>query len=157
MRSLGLISHFAAGAVGPPGRRLFLIEIDPGTGLEWYAAEKEQVGVLAATALELLEALDAPATGPGPDIGVPDTPVFRIGRIALGIEHERAHIELHPVEAVEGDPVSFEVTLDVLEGMARRAAGVVASGRPPCAMCGLPEDPDNHACPSSNGDLRAGS
>jgi len=157
MRSLGLITHFAAGAIGPPGRRLFLIEIDPGTGLEWYAAEKEQVGVLAATALELLAAIDAPTTGPGPDIGEPDTPVFRIGRIALGIVDGLAIIELHPAEAVEGDPVSFEVTLGVLEAMARRAASVVASGRPPCPMCGLPEDPANHACPASNGDLRSGS
>ena len=157
MRSLGLITHFAAGAVGPPGRRLFLIEIDPGTGVEWYAAEKEQVGMLATTALELLEAIDAPTIGPGSDIGAPDTPVFRIGRIALGIEDDLAVIELHPTEAIEGDPVSFQVTLAVLEAMARRAAAAVASGRPPCPMCGLPEDPANHACPASNGDLRSGS
>lgn len=157
MRDLGLIHHLVAGAVGRPGRRIFLIEIDPGTGLEWYAAEKEQVAVLAATALDLLKAIDAPVAPPGPEVSEPDTPIFRIGRIALAIDDDTATIELHPVDPVEGEPVSFAVTMHVLESMARKAAEVVAAGRPPCPMCGLPRDPEHHSCPSSNGDLRSGS
>jgi len=28
---------------------------------------------------------------------------------------------------------------------------VVAAGRPPCPLCGLPLDPDGHVCPRQNG------
>ncbi len=34
---------------------------------------------------------------------------------------------------------------------ARRAAPLVAAGRPPCPFCGNPLDPDGHICPRANG------
>lgn len=34
---------------------------------------------------------------------------------------------------------------------ADRARSVVAAGRPPCPLCGLPLDPQGHVCPRQNG------
>jgi uncharacterized repeat protein (TIGR03847 family) len=34
---------------------------------------------------------------------------------------------------------------------ARRARALVAAGRPPCPLCGLPLDPEGHICPRQNG------
>ena len=42
-------------------------------------------------------------------------------------------------------------TTDQARAFARRAAGVVAAGRPPCPFCGGPLDPEGHICPRSNG------
>lgn len=154
MRDLGRIEHFVAGAVGPPGARTFYLEIDPGTGPEWYVAEKEQVAMLAAAALEMLEERGLPAAPPGPDLTPPGEPSYRLGRIGIGLEGDLASLELHPTDPGDGEPVTFLVTGRLLEAMARRAVVVVAAGRPPCRVCGLPKDEAGHACPASNGDLR---
>jgi uncharacterized repeat protein (TIGR03847 family) len=34
---------------------------------------------------------------------------------------------------------------------AQRAQELVAAGRPPCPLCGLPLDPEGHVCPRQNG------
>ena len=36
----------------------------------------------------------------------------------------------------------------------KRAQRVVAAGRPPCPLCGLPLDPEGHICVRTNGYLR---
>jgi uncharacterized repeat protein (TIGR03847 family) len=37
------------------------------------------------------------------------------------------------------------------KAFAKRAARVVAAGRPPCPFCGQPLDPEGHVCPRQNG------
>jgi uncharacterized repeat protein (TIGR03847 family) len=150
MRSLGRVTRFVAGAHGPPGRRTFYLEADG----EWFVLEKQQVAALAARSLELARQLGVPEGKPGPQLGEPGDPAFRVAEIGIGIEDDEAVIVLSPNEASDEEPVAFTVAAAQLEPMARRALAVVAAGRPACRFCGLPMDPEGHACPASNGDLR---
>jgi uncharacterized repeat protein (TIGR03847 family) len=150
MRSLGRVERFVAGADGPPGRRTFYLEADG----EWFVIEKQQVAALAARSLELARQLGIPEGDPGPELGDPGDPAFRVAEIGIGIEDDEAVIVLSPDDSSAAEPVAFTVAGEQLEAMARRALAVVAAGRPACRFCGLPLDPDGHACPSSNGDLR---
>lgn len=154
MRSLGTIDHFVAGAVGEPGSRTFLIEIGTRDGLEWFLLEKEQVAVLAERGLELLRRLGFSGGEPGPDLTESGEPTFRVGEIGIGADEESITIMLSPVDDEEQEPVAFDVEPERFDAMARRAAQVVAAGRPACGFCGLPRDPEGHVCPASNGDLR---
>jgi uncharacterized repeat protein (TIGR03847 family) len=43
------------------------------------------------------------------------------------------------------------ITPGVARAFAQRAAMIVAAGRPPCPLCGLPLDTDGHICPRQNG------
>ena len=51
----------------------------------------------------------------------------------------------------DGESASFDLTSEQLRAMALVALDAVHSGRPICPRCHLPEDPDGHDCPSSNG------
>jgi uncharacterized repeat protein (TIGR03847 family) len=150
MRSLGRVARFVAGAQGPPGRRTFYLEADG----EWFLLEKQQVAALAARSLELARQLGVPEGEPGPALGEPGEPAFRVAEIGIGLEEETAVIVLSPEESSDAEPVAFTVDGGQLEAMARRALAVVAAGRPACRFCGFPLDPEGHACPASNGDLR---
>jgi uncharacterized repeat protein (TIGR03847 family) len=156
---LGPADRFTAGAVGPPGQRVFYLEVSSLRGVQWYLVEKEQVAMLAEAALEILERRGPTTAAPAPPLSGPDEPAFRVGRISLGMVDDQIEVTLVPVgESAEDDPlpsgsISFTVGPALLEGMARRAVAVVAAGRPPCPWCSLPRDPGGHTCPASNGHL----
>jgi uncharacterized repeat protein (TIGR03847 family) len=59
-----------------------------------------------------------------------------------------------PDDAAEGPDV-LRVRLDgaAALGFARRAARIVAAGRPPCPFCGEPLNPEGHVCVRTNGYL----
>ncbi len=154
MRTVGPTDHLVAGAVGEPGRRTFLIEIGVAGELEWFLVEKQQVVALAQRSLELLEEMGRVPTHPGPELGVPGEPTFRVTDIAIGIDGEDAMIVLSPDPETGTPPVAVTVSAERLGAMALRALEVVAAGRPECRFCGLPLDPDGHACPAANGDRR---
>ena len=59
---LGPVDHITADAVGEPGDRTFYIQARAGKEVVTVIVEKQQVQLLAASVLELLE--DAPATEP---------------------------------------------------------------------------------------------
>lgn len=97
---------------------------------------------------------------------------FRVGPIALAWDEtaERIVIEAHAqadaddesAEPAFGDEESTEgadmlvVRLpgDMARAFAARSIALVASGRPPCPLCGEPLDPEGHICPRKNGKLR---
>jgi len=152
MRSLGRAARLSGGAVGPPGKRTFFLEIDGEMGSEWFVVEKEQLSALATHGLELLGREPGPAAE-GEAVPAPTgPPAFRVGEIGLGTEEGAVVVLLSPTEQAE--PVAFTVDAEAFVAMARRALAVVAAGRPRCRLCGLPLDPDGHACPGGNGDLR---
>jgi len=154
MRSLGRVEHLAAGAFGAPGKRTFFLEVGSAHEREWFILEKEQVAALAAHGLELLgEAsgtVPEPLSGPLPLRAPAGEPTFRVGEIGLGAEAGELLVLLSPDE--DGEPVAFSVDAPLFATMARRALAVAAAGRPKCRLCGLPLDPDGHACPGGNGD-----
>jgi uncharacterized repeat protein (TIGR03847 family) len=49
------------------------------------------------------------------------------------------------------DVLRVKMSAAVARSFVERAARVVASGRPPCPMCGQPLDPQGHICPRRNG------
>jgi uncharacterized repeat protein (TIGR03847 family) len=49
------------------------------------------------------------------------------------------------------DVLRVRVSASTARSFVERAARVVASGRPPCPMCGQPLDPQGHICPRRNG------
>jgi hypothetical protein len=49
------------------------------------------------------------------------------------------------------DILRVRLTADTARSFATRAARIVASGRPPCPLCGQPLDPQGHICPRRNG------
>ena len=59
-----------------------------------------------------------------------------------------------PDDAAEGpDVLRVRLSAAMALGFARRAARIVASGRPPCPFCGQPLNPEGHVCVRSNGYL----
>ena len=49
------------------------------------------------------------------------------------------------------DVLRVRLSAATARSFVERAARVVASGRPPCPMCGQPLDPQGHICPRRNG------
>jgi uncharacterized repeat protein (TIGR03847 family) len=173
--------RFVAGTVGEPGDRTFYLQARDGRRIVSVALEKVQVAVLAERLGALLDELerrgiagaeaDAAGLDPSPDPTSLDEPIneaFRAGTLTLGWDGDD---DVVVVEARAGtddgdDETSVEIPDDDPEGpdlvrirmsapAARRfvdhAVRVVASGRPPCPLCGQPLDPQGHLCPRRNG------
>jgi uncharacterized repeat protein (TIGR03847 family) len=172
--------RFVAGTVGQPGERTFFLQARTGTRVISVALEKAQVAALAERLEELLEqvqrrggaAAAEPTTIEGAeDTGPLDQPIleeFRVGTMALAWDSvdERVIVEAQAqteAEAEATEPLSdAETGPDVLRvripaaavwAFVRRAQRLVAAGRPPCPVCGLPLDPSGHVCPRQNGHL----
>lgn len=169
--------RFVAGTVGQPGERTFFLQATDGARSTSVALEKVQVSVLAERVDELLDELrrrgddDIPQQPPSEleDVAPLTTPIvedFRVGTLALAWDPDRRRlvIEAHaqtdsdePVEALTDDAVDgpdvLRVSVDAARARAfvKRALRVVAAGRPPCPLCGLPLDPEGHICPRQNG------
>jgi uncharacterized repeat protein (TIGR03847 family) len=154
---------------GEPGRREFFIQVRNATEAVTMALEKQQVSLLAEKLSEILLVVDSedpvvrtnPARDPALD-PVPAEPEGRIASVGLAYDEDddRVVIVFEPVaEGVEDPPEPGEgpdsvrviVQRDQVRAFVLHALGVVGEGRPLCQLCGLPMDPDGHACPSSNG------
>lgn len=167
--------RFVAGTVGEPGERTFYLQATGGGRTVSVALEKLQVSLLADRLEELLEevqrrlGVQMPATGQVEDLRPLDMPVdeeFRVGAMGLAWDADDGVVV---VEAqAQGEEPADESTIleDVEEGpdvlrvkitpqdareFVNRARRVVAAGRPPCPLCGLPLEPAGHICPRQNG------
>lgn len=168
--------RFVAGTVGEPGERTFFLQAAGDGRVTSVALEKVQVAALAERLEELLTEVrrrgaEVPAVVAPEleDVRPLDQPIleeFRVGTMALAWEpeDERVVIEAQAVtaegEAVEPltdddaegpDVLRVRLTPEQVRAFAKRAARVVAAGRPPCPFCGLPLDPEGHLCPRQNG------
>lgn len=165
---------FTAGAVGQPGRRVFMLQAGRGGQIHSWVLEKEQVVAMARASYELLSQIGEhemtkELLGKGPlgastpefDAAMalrPDQPDFRIdpGTITMRYEDERNLIAVSFSE--EADPelgmpasVRIVVTPRQLAAFGIQGMKVVARGRPTCPLCGHPMDPEGHICPATNG------
>ena len=159
-RDFGSASRFQAGAIGEPGNRTFYIYIEAGASTAWFLCEKGQVAALAERSLTMLNNLDRPidegevertvaTAGETPWPTSPDDVVFRVGSAAIQVENDELIVVLHDVD---GERIAlFAVSREQLRAMALLALNTVMSGRPICPKCHLPEDPEGHDCPSTNG------
>lgn len=174
--------RFVAGTVGQPGERTFYLQASGAGRLVSVALEKVQVAILAERLEELLAEVRRRGVGDVPvaasteleDTAPLDSPVeeeFRVGSMGLAWdgEDELVIIEALAQQETEDDSELVEPLSDVEEGpdalrvritaqaaqaFIRRAERVVAAGRPPCPLCGLPLDPEGHVCPRQNGHRR---
>jgi uncharacterized repeat protein (TIGR03847 family) len=175
-----LPERFVAGTVGEPGDRTFFLQARDGGRVVSVVLEKIQVAVLADRLNRLLDELEqrgvtAPADPSSADVAPLDEPIveaFRAGTLTLGWdgdtdrilveararteddeEDESIEAELEDDdEAPEGpDIFRVRVTAPVARAFVERAVRVIASGRPPCPLCGEPLDPQGHICPRRNG------
>ena len=170
--------RFVTGTVGEPGQRTFFLQARDGGRVVSVALEKVQVAVLADRLGALLLELDrqgiAPAGAdpePGEDTSPLDEPLneaFRAGALTLGWDGdaERVLVEAR-AESEDGEPIDpvddddddedgpdllrVRMTAEAARSFVERAVRVVASGRPPCPLCGQPLDPTGHLCPRRNG------
>ena len=128
-------------------------------------SELERRGVAAA------EARAAAAESSGDDTGPLDEPLneaFRAGSLTLGWDGEAERVlvearaqsedgeEIDPDEDDDEDEdgpdlLRVRMTADAARSFVARASRIVASGRPPCPLCGAPLDPQGHICPRRNG------
>ncbi|MEO8570152.1 MAG: DUF3090 domain-containing protein [Chloroflexota bacterium] len=116
-------------------------------------------------------AAETAPVAPDADTGPLDEPLneaFRAGSLTLGWDgdDERVLVEARAQsedgEAIDPDEDDDEdedgpdllrvrMTADVARSFVARAERIVASGRPPCPLCGAPLDPQGHICPRRNG------
>lgn len=171
--------RFIAGTLGVPGQRTFFLQARDGRRIVSVALEKVQVAVLADRLGQLLAELDGRGIAEVPEPVEPgdtaplDEPLneaFRAGALTLGWDGEAERIliearaqtdesddetvsELESGDDDEDGPDVFRVrmTAVVARQFVERAVRVVASGRPPCPLCGNPLDPQGHICPRRNG------
>ncbi|HTU76294.1 MAG TPA: DUF3090 domain-containing protein [Trebonia sp.] len=175
--------RFVAGSVGQPGERTFYLQATSTGRVTSVVLEKFQVSLLAERIDELLDEVlrrtstaGIPASAPAAlrddaPLDLPLTEEFRVGAIALAwdSEDERVVIEAQEESEQPVEPLSDDVPPDgpgvlrvrispaAARAFAERALQLVAAGRPPCPLCGLPLDADGHVCPRQNGHRAAAS
>lgn len=172
MIELDPVDRITAGAIGPPGERVFYIQGRQADRLVTVLVEKQQVELLSASLVEIL-ARTGKETGEGPgeeEMGLEDPilPEWRAGRLSIGYDEARDLVLLECEEyqeededdeeegeggGAEGDPgrIRFWVSREQALALARHGTEVVAAGRPRCELCGNPIGPEGHVCPALNG------
>jgi uncharacterized repeat protein (TIGR03847 family) len=170
--------RFVAGTVGPPGERAFFLQARGGGRLVSVALEKVQVQLLAEKLDELLAeanrrfGIELPTIALAADNEPLDTPLdeeFRVGTLGLAFDVDTATVVIEAIAAGEGeaeaeeeaeeeedadddrDRLRVRLTPQETRAFIERAKRVLASGRPPCPLCGQPLDPKGHLCPRHNG------
>ncbi|ROO88468.1 putative repeat protein (TIGR03847 family) [Actinocorallia herbida] len=174
--SYDMPDRFVAGTIGQPGQRAFFLQAREGARVTSVALEKFQVGLLAERLEELLDEVlrlsggsaHVPAMTPEGlhDDSPLDQPVeeeFQVGSLSLAWDPETERIIVEAAEAAdaeagepdpEGSTLRVSITAAHARAFAERALKLVAAGRPPCPLCGLPLDATGHVCPRQNGHLR---
>jgi uncharacterized repeat protein (TIGR03847 family) len=154
---------FVAGTLGPPGRRVFYLQVRTGPEVLTLRLEKQQVLALAAYLAELLSDLPAvaDATGLATELRAPVDAAWVVGELGAGFRGDIERFVITMAEAVapgddeaapgEGAQVTVQITPAQAANFVRLSEELASGGRPPCPLCGKPMDPDGHACVKSNG------
>lgn len=162
--------RFVAGATGEPGERTFYLQARQGGALVSVGLEKTQVAALAGLISELLDTIEGLSGELPPEAARDDRPLeeptvelFRVGAMALAWDATTAQIviEAQPLsddgefaEVSDQSPTGPDLLRVRVEpararDFVRRAASLVAAGRPACPFCGQPLDPTGHFCPKT--------
>lgn len=99
--------HLTVGTVGPPGQRVFYLQVGHGGSVATFKLEKQQVAALAdylQTVLADLPEPDAPPL-PAPPLVEPAIPEWTIGGIGIAYDesNDRVLLLVHEVEVVDLD------------------------------------------------------
>jgi uncharacterized repeat protein (TIGR03847 family) len=174
---LGAPDLFTAGAVGPPGQRVFFLQAREGGHLVTLKVEKEHVRALGEYLAGALAKLGrpgdaAPAAAPEAETVLvePIVPAWTVRTIGVGYDETARRFvvvvqeriddpeaaeapEVEDAGRTEGEAATarFEITRAQAAGFVRRAEALMKAGRPPCPVCGQPKNPAGHICPRQNG------
>ncbi len=147
---------FTAGAIGPPGGRVFYLQAHDDGTVSSVRLEKQQVSALAEYLAGMLHDLPAPADVPAaPELVEPVVAEWTVGNIGVAYDNDLDRIVIVAEELVdedepEGDTLRVVITRSQVRAFIERAGDLMAGGRPPCRLCGAPMDPTGHACPRAN-------
>jgi uncharacterized repeat protein (TIGR03847 family) len=158
------LDHLTAGTVGPPGQRVFYLQAASAGQLVSLRLEKTQMAALVQY-LQVLLADLPPSDALPEDLELREPVVAEWVVGTLGVSYDEADdrvlivaeelvIEDEGEGAVTPDDVGvarWRATRAQVSALTARGAEVVAAGRPACALCGLPMDPEGHVCPRLNG------
>lgn len=157
------VDRFTAGAIGEPGERVFYLQAVAGAHVVTLRCEKQQVAALAQYLAELLADLPTPADAELPadmELVSPVEPEWVVGQIGVVFDEARDRMVVRADELVLEDEgrddetpgmARLALTRAQVHAFVRRAAALVAAGRPPCPLCGRPLDPEGHMCIKTNG------
>jgi uncharacterized repeat protein (TIGR03847 family) len=164
---LNPVDRITTDAIGQPGKRVFYLQARKGSNLVTLICEKEHVSALSAAIEQLLLSMvdddaDAvvepdPIIHEGMDLESPLEPIFRVAEVNLGYDQVSGRLVIIAYELLpEGDDsrpsvARFWATPAQMRALGIRGQEIVAAGRPICAMCGEPIDPEGHFCPRKNG------
>jgi len=150
--------HFTAGAMGPPGQRVFYLQGREGSTLVTLKSEKEQVRALGEYLSTLLERVADAGDPPVGDLALlePVEEAWAVGTIGVGYDEAsgRVVVVLTGVvedESEEAPSARFALTRAQASAFVDRAQDLMRGGRPICPLCSGAIDPGGHACPRSNG------
>jgi uncharacterized repeat protein (TIGR03847 family) len=159
--------HFTAGAVGPPGRRVFYLQSRQRGRLVTLKVEKEHVRALAEYLRGLLARVKgAPGTARGgSELIEPVEAAWNVGALAVGYDEGQDRVVVEASELTESEEEAggpepdaatarFRITRAQAAAFVERANELMKAGRPPCPICSRPIDPEGHVCPRSNGHVK---
>lgn len=161
---------FTAGTVGPPGQRVFYLQVRDDELVISLRCEKQQVAALAEYFGGLLDDLEPTPYGVAAGdlaLSEPVTSSWTVGPIGVAYDEPTDHIivvleeltdradagdedEVVDDDDERGATVKVHLSRAQVAAFVRHSRGLVAAGRPSCRFCGLPMDPDGHPCPRMN-------
>jgi uncharacterized repeat protein (TIGR03847 family) len=165
------VDHITVDAIGEPGQRTFMLQGWKGDRSVTLIVEKTHVQLLAAGVEELLKEVErdhaglAPASGDYEEgdmrIDARSEAWFRVGELGIGYDEDGDLVALVAKELLEEERQAeepriarFWATRSQMKAMAGWGLDIAARGRPICAQCGEPIDPNGHFCPKRNGHQR---
>lgn len=151
------VDRLTVGAVGPPGKRVFLLQAVAGATVITLKVEKQQVAALSEYLSQVLA--DLPSTGDLPtdlELDEPAEPEWIVGALGVTYDEDTDRVLLVAEEAVAeeddvGEVARLAATREQIAALAIRGVALVEAGRPPCPLCGFPLDPSGHVCPRTDG------
>ncbi len=162
------VNHITVDAIGKPGQRVFYLQAWQDERLVTLLVEKVQIQTLAVGVEQFLgevksrfpdlEEASADYDEDKMHIHPPLDPLFRVGEMGIGYDPDRDLLILVAREVIgenqdaeELRAVRFWCTRAQLRAMCNWGLEVCSRGRPLCAQCGEPIDPEGHFCPKKNG------
>jgi uncharacterized repeat protein (TIGR03847 family) len=132
------VERITAGAVGPPGQRVFYLQGRKGDQLVTLLVEKQQVQLLAASVVEILARVGK-ETGQGPSeeemaLDEPLLAEWRAGRLSIGYHEERDLVMLEAEQLLDEEGGAEEGPAEDIED-----EGSAAALGPDIAIAGLGE------------------
>jgi len=151
------VDQLTAGAIGPPGQRVFYLQARRADLVVSLRLEKAQVAALVAYLVGMLADIPSPGDVPttGQDLTEPVVAEWVVGGLGVTYDEDADRVVILAEELVEegedGARARITATRAQVAALSVSGAEAVAAGRPPCPLCGQPLDPEGHMCARLNG------